>query len=452
MPPAPPEVTPQGETLSQQVRDYQEHLARSRNALSPLMPCVPLLAVFRWHYRPPMGLSVANHMALKAARRRAAAHGIEPPSRRLEESVQLAKLTCSNWWRRKLRRTAGRRLEQVQREAHRVHKRAGIYCSDMTVERRRSQKVRNRALLETLEAINQEGQVYTLAELAELGLANPDHRRAELMLRINDTEAEARRLGHVGMFYTITTPSRFHPVLSRNARRNRKYDGSTPREAQQYLQALWAKARAKLAREELGVYGIRVVEPHHDGTPHWHLLLWMQPGAEPRVTEILREYAEAESPKNCLTAGARQRLASSRSGSTTRREPRPATSPSTSARTSMASSSPATASRAITRTVTNTISPRARHALKPGRPPGAFASSSSWACPASPSGARSAASPSSRRTSCAGGKKPPGPRRKRHHASPRSARPPTPASGISSCASWAAPTRRAANSPSSPGA
>lgn len=40
-----------------------------------------------------------------------------------------------------------------------------------------------------------------------------------------------------------------------------------------------------------------MVEPHHDGTPHWHLLLWMQPGAEPRVTEILREYAEAESPE-----------------------------------------------------------------------------------------------------------------------------------------------------------
>ena len=138
-------------------------------------------------------------------------------------------------------------------------------------------QVRNRALLETLEAINQEGQSYTLAELAELGLANPDHRRAELMLRIRGTEAEARRLGHVGMFYTVTTPSRFHPVTkdtkTGKVRRNRKYDGSTPRDAQQHLQKLWAKARAKLARDGLAVYGIRVVEPHHDATPHWHLLV-----------------------------------------------------------------------------------------------------------------------------------------------------------------------------------
>ena len=85
-----------------------------------------------------------------------------------------------------------------------MHAQAGIYCSNLTIERRKSQKVRNRALLETLEAINQHGQAYTLAELAELGLANPDHRRAELMLRIRDTEAEARRLGHAGMFYTVT--------------------------------------------------------------------------------------------------------------------------------------------------------------------------------------------------------------------------------------------------------
>ncbi|PSJ22159.1 hypothetical protein CVH10_08800 [Halomonas sp. ND22Bw] len=303
LPPPAPAISPKGKTLSARMADYQKQLADSRNALTPPPVGIPLMAVFRFAYHPPMSLKVVDAIALKKARQRAALHDIEPPARRSRTSVQLARLSCSLWWRRKLRRTAGRRLEQVQREAYRVHARAGIYCSDMTVERRRSQKVRNRALLETLEAINQDGQVYTLAELAELGLANADHRRAELMLRIRDTEAEARRLGHAGMFYTITAPSRFHPVLSRNARRNRKYDGSTPREAQQHIQKLWSQARAKLAREGLGVYGIRVVEPHHDGTPHWHLLLWMEPEAEPRVTEILREYAEAEAPEELFERG-----------------------------------------------------------------------------------------------------------------------------------------------------
>lgn len=296
--PPPRELPPlRGKSLSAQARHLADIIAASRNPLSPPPGGIPLMAVFKWQRTPVMSLAVAEELALGQARGRARLHGIQPPSLKSKSSAQLARLTCPLWWRRQLRRLAGRRLEQVQREAHRVHARAGIYCSDMTLERRRSQKNRNRALLEAIEAINQEGQVYTLAELAELGLANPDHRRAELMLRIRDTEAEARRAGHQGMFYTVTTPSRFHPVLQRSAQRNPRYDGSTPRDAQHYLQQLWAKVRAKLARDGLAVYGIRVVEPHHDGTPHWHLLIWMRPEHEDQVTRTLREYAEAESPQ-----------------------------------------------------------------------------------------------------------------------------------------------------------
>ena len=289
--------TPKACTLSGQSREIALQIATSRNPLSPSLGIIPLMAVFRWHRAPVMSLAVVNEMALEQARHRARLHGINPPSLKLKSSVQLAKLTDPIWWRRQLRRLGGRRLEQVQREAHRVHKRAGIYCSNVTLDRRRAQKNRNRALLEALEAINQEGQVYTLAELAELGLSNPDHRRAELMLRISDTEAESRRMGHVGIFYTLTAPSRFHPVLSSNSARNPKYDGSTPREAQAYLQQVWARTRAKLARENIGVYGIRVVEPHHDGTPHWHLLIWAAPEHADTVTEILQSHAEADSPE-----------------------------------------------------------------------------------------------------------------------------------------------------------
>ncbi len=299
--PPPVKLPPlRGKTLSQQSREMARIIADSRNPLTPPPGGIPLMAVFKWQRAPLMSLAVANELALIRARNRARLHAITPPPVKSPAATQLARLGCSLWWRRKLRRLAGRRLEQVQREAHRVHAQAGIYCSDMTIERRRAQKVRNRALLETLEAINQDGQAYTLAELAELGLANPDHRRAELMLRIRDTEVEARRTGHTGMFYTVTTPSRFHPVTrvgKRKVRRNPKYDGATPRDAQQHLQQLWAKVRAKLHRDEIGIYGLRVVEPHHDGTPHWHLLVWMKPEHEETVTRTLQEYAEAESPE-----------------------------------------------------------------------------------------------------------------------------------------------------------
>lgn len=233
--------------------------------------------------------------ALQRAARRSERHCIAPPAG-VSDSGALARLSCEYWWRRQLRRLNDRRLEQRERVLGRVHKRAGIYVSRQGYRRRQEHKARNLQMLAEMVATNQHGQEYTLAELSELGLSNPDHRRAELMLRIADTEAEAERRGHIGMFYTITCPSRFHAIQSKTATVNRKYRGADPREAQAHLQELWSKARAKLGRDERGIYGIRVVEPHHDGTPHWHLLLWMRAEDEPAVTRTLRRYALATDP------------------------------------------------------------------------------------------------------------------------------------------------------------
>lgn len=234
-------------------------------------------------------------LAFQRAARRVERHHLTPPAGYGLRSG-LARMGCPLWWRRQLRRLNARRLEQRERVLGRVHDRAGIYCSQQGVGLRRAQHSRNRQLLAGLVATNQHGQEYTLAELAELGLANPDNRRAELMLRIADTEREARRLGHVGLFLTITCPSRFHAVHWGTARVNPRYDGSTPRQAQAYLSKLWSRARAKLGRDDVGMYGIRVVEPHHDGCPHWHLLLWCDPANQTAVTATLRAYALADSP------------------------------------------------------------------------------------------------------------------------------------------------------------
>lgn len=48
---------------------------------------------------------------------------------------------------------------------------------------------------------------------------------------------------------------------------NYKWNHDTPSITQKYLTGLWAKIGAKLHRENLRIYGFRVAEPHHDGTP-----------------------------------------------------------------------------------------------------------------------------------------------------------------------------------------
>lgn len=232
--------------------------------------------------------------AIDVGERLCAKHGIEPPPASLPLVSRLLRLMCSRWWRRRIRVLSGRRLEQLMRDMGRVHKRAGIYASDLTVHRRRSQEVRNNALLEAFVAINQHGEEFSLAELAELGISNPSHRYTEMMLRIRDTEAVALRRGDKGLFFTWTCPSKYHRVHAESARMVKHYNGATPRDAHRYLTDLWAKVRAKFSREKIRTYGLRVVEPHHDGTPHWHMMLWVESDYADYVTSVLRDYALRE--------------------------------------------------------------------------------------------------------------------------------------------------------------
>jgi len=201
--------------------------------------------------------------------------GIEPPTSDDDAGPALARMLCSTWWVRQLRKGIGRQIETDAIGAKRVHRRAGGYVSDANVKRRAEQKKRNAATLAKAVMVNQFGDEFTLAELAEKSNANPRIRRGELMVRISGFESVARSLGHAAEFITVTAPSRYHAVLSGSCERNPRYDGSSPRDAQKHLCKAWARCRAALARRGLSIYGFRIAEPHHDGCPHWHMLFFM---------------------------------------------------------------------------------------------------------------------------------------------------------------------------------
>lgn len=215
----------------------------------------------------------------------------EELSKKRTEAGAVARMCCALWWRRRVRVTHARRVERAAIGLGLVNARRGLYASDEAVYRRRQQRSRNRAMLESCVAVNELGQSYTLAELSDLSVSNPVIRRGELMTRMSGFEQVARRLGHVGEFYTWTCPSRMHARHSGDGSENENFDGTTPREAQQYLCAQWAKARAALHRQGIAVYGFRIAEPHHDGTPHWHMLFFMAAEHVEEVRAVLNRYA-----------------------------------------------------------------------------------------------------------------------------------------------------------------
>lgn len=209
-----------------------------------------------------------------------------------DEAAQWARASDAGWWRRQLRRTVAVRCEEIAIDVGRVSRTTGLYCSNDAMRRRAAQKRRNSALLESMQAVNELGQSYTLAELAQVSVSKPAIRRAELMTRIAGFEMVAKSVGHVADFYTLTCPSKFHAVSVDGA--NPKYDPILkPREAQRYLCRVWSRIRAALHRRGIAIYGFRVVEPHHDGTPHWHMLMFMEQRDVETVRDIMRRQALA---------------------------------------------------------------------------------------------------------------------------------------------------------------
>lgn len=188
------------------------------------------------------------------------------------------------WWLRQIRKVSLREVEKVALSMGEIHKKNQAYCSNYAVKKRAQQKARNRHLLENLKAVNNEGDEYSIQELSDLGVSNPVVRRHELMARLNGFERVAMLYNHSALFITITCPSRYHPS-------SKKYDGSTPRCSQKYLSSVWARIRSKFDREGIRPYGFRIAEPHKDGCPHWHVLLFHDPAVGDHIQSIVRKYA-----------------------------------------------------------------------------------------------------------------------------------------------------------------
>jgi hypothetical protein len=219
-------------------------------------------------------------------------HGIRMPEPTRGKTLAgcVARLCDPKWWRRAIRSSYARQAEEIERDLGLVSRRTGLYASHDSVSRRRAQRLRNRNLLESVHAVNELGECFTLAELSDANVTNPKCRRAELMTRIAGFEQYAKREGHDALFITVTLPSRFHKALAKSGAPNPKYDGSSVADGHTFLCRQWAKLRSHLKRNSHIVYGLRIAEPHHDGTPHWHLLLFVEQSSREAVLAAFQRY------------------------------------------------------------------------------------------------------------------------------------------------------------------
>lgn len=213
-----------------------------------------------------------------------------------DEALRAAgRLHSEKWWLNKIRRIHDCWREHLMIATGYVSKVASPYCSDPCFREWVAQKKANFEFLQAMELEDQDtGERSSLLDKVMGSVSNPKIARHELMVRMRGFEDMANEMGLVGMFYTLTAPSRYHSTHVQSGRRNDKYQHTSPRQTQKYLCKVWARVRAKWSREGIRTFGFRVAEPHHDGTPHWHLLLFLRPEEVEYATAIFRKHAMRE--------------------------------------------------------------------------------------------------------------------------------------------------------------
>lgn len=206
---------------------------------------------------------------------------------------------CDKWLRRQLRRRYFTEVETVARDLMLVHKSQDAYCSQYSVDVMKGRKSDSeQALINTVCYLDDDPDTwFTLQELAAKSTSNPMIRRAEMFVRLRAFEEIAKESGHVAMFYTVTAPSRFH-VYKDNELNPKWVEAGRPTalDAHHHLMGVTNAFRKDLDKLGIKIYGLRIVEPHHDGTPHNHMLFFIRPEDKVTVTRLLRGHALSDSP------------------------------------------------------------------------------------------------------------------------------------------------------------
>ncbi|WP_429044551.1 replication endonuclease [Aeromonas hydrophila] len=211
----------------------------------------------------------------------------------------LVRLLDESWWLRKINRAWAIYCELIAILTGQVRKGVSPYASAHAVREFTQRKAAQQAWMAGMSAVNEElGQEIDLADAIMASVANPAIRRHELMVRMRGFEDMAQDQGKQGLFLTLTAPSSYHAWRqgskdTNKTYQNDKFNGATPTETNRLLCKQWARFRAALAREGIMTFGFRVVEPHHDGTPHWHCLLFINPEHQRDFLTLLAYYFTA---------------------------------------------------------------------------------------------------------------------------------------------------------------
>ncbi|HFG9338735.1 TPA: replication endonuclease [Salmonella enterica subsp. enterica serovar Adelaide] len=218
--------------------------------------------------------------------------------------IAISRMISVRFWSRHFRTFTRRWREHLYIAVGDVRRQRSVICSPQWVQHWLASRKRGREIMAETDLEDEEtGETLPLLSVVDASVSNNEKRRAEMMTRVKGMEelAELDSLAqdsdYIGLFFTWTAPRQYHAWLEAG-RRNRKWNGASPRETQHYFTRAFKNFSTALSRRDVHIFGMHITESHHDGTPHWHGILFVRREQEATLREVFEYYANAE---NCTS-------------------------------------------------------------------------------------------------------------------------------------------------------
>ncbi|EPL07687.1 replication endonuclease [Pseudomonas sp. CF150] len=192
---------------------------------------------------------------------------------------------------RKLKRI----IERVARRDRELHllkigaigKNKTHYCSDELLAYQERTDLEQAEFFENTEVvIVKDDETEERKKLSDIALTD-ERKASELYMKAKNLEEQAISLGFIALFTTFTCPANFHPNPGNGAT---KWDGSTPREASDWLSGRLVALNKDRERHGIEALGLWSKEAHKDQCPHMHSLFYVHPTQSSELKSLIYKH------------------------------------------------------------------------------------------------------------------------------------------------------------------
>ncbi|MEJ2795360.1 replication endonuclease [Iodobacter sp. LRB] len=265
----------------------KEFAVRCSNIEAPL-ELLEMVVARGWIVLPEHGVKHLDYQKMK-------------PSQRRYVLELAARIKSDKWWSKRLRTLAIRAAEARAYSYGIGMGKDQAYVSPWNLERMVIRAQQSAVAMAEAVAISPDGEVVDMADVLAGSMANGKNKRTELIVRMKGMAERAQEMGYRAYAITLTAPGCYHRCTSVGEKPhlklilNKKWNGYSQQQTASYLTQCWAQCRTQFSKADIDFMGLRTLEPHKDGTPHWHLIFFVKPQHASEALKIIRDkYLQAE--------------------------------------------------------------------------------------------------------------------------------------------------------------